>query len=157
MKVRKKRRPAGLLKIKEGFSYYQKIFLQYCIVGRNLLSSVANFPYGIVTVSSELKGRLIKLTVLTVGNTNCPKMMMMVVFAHSVKVMELVQKEVIRKFSRGISTQRISIFRVGRKNVIKEDTTHRCLIEKVAAHVSLLLLLKCLCFWDRERKAARVH
>ena len=156
MKVRKKRRPGGLLKIKEGFSYYQKTFLQYCLVGRNLFSSVANFPYGIVTVSSERKWRIIKLTVLTVGNTSCPKMMM-VVFAHSVKVMELVQKEVIRKFSRGISTRRISIFRVGRKNVIKEDTTHRCLIEKVAAHVSLLLLLKCLCFWDRERKAARVH
>ena len=117
----------------------------HCLVGRNLLDSVANFPYGIVTVSSECKGRLIKLTVLTVGNTTCPKMMM-VVFAHSVKVIELVQKEVNRKFSRGISTRRISIFRVGRKNVIKEDTTHRCLIEKVAAHVSLLLLLKCLCF-----------
>ena len=117
----------------------------HCLVGRNLSNSVSNFPYGTVTVSSECKARRIKLTVLTVGNTTCPKMMM-VVFAHSVKVMELVQKEVIRKFSRGISTRRISIFRVGRKNVIKEDTTHRCLIEKVAAHVSLLLLLKCLCF-----------
>ena len=155
MKVRKKRRPGGLLKIKEGFSYYQKIFLLYCLVGRNIYS-VSNFTFGTVTVSSKRKGRFIELTVLTVGNTSCPKMMM-VVFAHSVKVMELVQKEVIRKFSRGISTRRISIFRVGRKNVIKEDTTHRCLIEKVAAHVSLLLLLKCLCFWDRERKAARVH
>ena len=145
MKVEKKRRPVGLLKIKEGFSYYQEIFLLYTVLLEEISNSVSNFPYGIVIVLSECKGRLIKLTVLTVGNTTCPKMMM-VVFAHSVKVIELVQKEVNRKFSRGISTRRISIFRVGRKNVIKEDTTHRCLIEKVAAHVSLLLLLKCLCF-----------
>ena len=146
MKVRKKRRPAGLLKIKEGFSYYQKSS-DYTVLLEEISQTVfLTFPILLIH-QNFCQGGVIKLTVksITVGNTTRPKMMM-VVFAHSVKVMELVQKEVIRKFSRGISTQRISIFRVGRKNVIKEDTTHRCLIEKVAAHVSLLLLLKCLCF-----------
>ena len=84
MKVEKKRRPVGLLKIKEGFSYYQEIFLLYTVLLEEISNSVSNFPYGIVIVLSECKGRLIKLTVLTVGNTTCPKMMM-VVFAHSVK------------------------------------------------------------------------
>ena len=147
MKVKKKRRPAGLLKIKEGFSYYQKSSYYYNILScwKKSLKQCFQLSIWYCNCFIRMQRKAYRIGVLTVGNTSCPKMMM-VVFAHSVKVMELVQKEVIRKFSRGISTRRISIFRVGRKNVIKEDTTHRCLIEKVAAHVSLLLLLKCLCF-----------